>query len=83
MAQWLKALAGLLEDPGLAPSTHMVAHNCNSSARDPMPSSGLCGHCMLVMNIHMQSKILIHKIKINKISKNIKRQKSGGMLLIW
>jgi hypothetical protein len=28
MAQRLKALAALPEDPGSIPSTHMVAHNC-------------------------------------------------------
>jgi hypothetical protein len=27
MAQWLRALAGLPEDTGSAPSIHMVAHN--------------------------------------------------------
>ena len=27
LAQWLKALPALPEDPGLIPSTHMVAYN--------------------------------------------------------
>jgi hypothetical protein len=28
MAQWLRTLAALLEDPGSIPSNHMVAYNC-------------------------------------------------------
>jgi hypothetical protein len=28
MAQWLRALAALLEDPGFIPSTHTAAHSC-------------------------------------------------------
>ena len=28
MAQWLRALTALSEDPGSIPSTHMAAHNC-------------------------------------------------------
>jgi hypothetical protein len=28
MAQWLGALAALLEDVGLIPRTHMAAYNC-------------------------------------------------------
>jgi hypothetical protein len=28
MAQWLRALAALPEDPGSIPSTHMTAHTC-------------------------------------------------------
>lgn len=28
MAQQLRALAALPEDPGSVPSTHMAAHNC-------------------------------------------------------
>jgi hypothetical protein len=43
MAQWLRALAALLEDTGSIPNTHMAAnHNwsykCNSSSRE---SNGL------------------------------------------
>jgi hypothetical protein len=33
MAQWLRALAVLLENLGSIPSTHMAAHNCLSSSR--------------------------------------------------
>jgi hypothetical protein len=32
-AQQLRALAAFPEDPGSIPSTHMTAHNCNSSSR--------------------------------------------------
>jgi hypothetical protein len=28
MAQWLRALTALSEDPGSMPSTHMAAHSC-------------------------------------------------------
>ena len=28
MAQWLRALDALPEDPGSIPSTHMAVHNC-------------------------------------------------------
>jgi hypothetical protein len=35
MAQWLRALAALPEDPGSISSTHMAAHNiCNSCPRE-------------------------------------------------
>lgn len=40
MAQPLKALATLLEDPDLIPSTHMVARD-HLVLGDPTPSSGL------------------------------------------
>jgi hypothetical protein len=33
MVQWSRALAALPEDLGSIPSTHMAAHNCNSSSR--------------------------------------------------
>lgn len=35
MAQWLRALAILPEQPELIPSTYMAAENCNSSSRGP------------------------------------------------
>jgi hypothetical protein len=28
MAQWLRTLASLSENPGSIPSTHIAAHNC-------------------------------------------------------
>lgn len=28
MAQWFRAAADLLENPGSIPGTHIVAHNC-------------------------------------------------------
>ena len=33
MAQQLRTLAVLSENPGLAPSTHMATHNCDISSR--------------------------------------------------
>jgi hypothetical protein len=40
MVQQSKALVTLPEDPGLTPSTHMVAHNYCNSPGDVTPSSG-------------------------------------------
>ena len=31
MAQWLRALAALSEDPGSIPNTHTADHNCGDS----------------------------------------------------
>lgn len=44
MAQWLRTLAILLEDPGLILSTQMVAHTVTLVPRDPMSSFGLHWH---------------------------------------
>lgn len=46
MAQQLRVLAALTEDPGSLPSTHMAAYfNCPSPvSEDLTPSSGLHGH---------------------------------------
>ena len=35
MAQWLRASTALPQDPSSIPSTHMAAHNCSSSSREP------------------------------------------------
>lgn len=43
MANWLRALIALLDDPGSVPSNHMVTHSCNSSRGHPTCSSGLHG----------------------------------------
>jgi len=42
VAQWLRALASLPEDPGSVPSTHMAAHNSLQTpvAEDLTPSHG-------------------------------------------
>ena len=50
MAQGLRALAALPEDPGSTTNTHMAAYNCNSSPRDlitllaSMSTEHACGH---------------------------------------
>jgi hypothetical protein len=45
MAQWLRVLALLLEDPGSIPSTHVTADNCLTSVPgDLVPSSDLHRH---------------------------------------
>ena len=60
MAQQLRALAALLEDPGSVASTRMAAHNClNSIAGDPTLSQKLAG----------QTPVYI------KVKKNIKKGK--------
>lgn len=42
-AQWLLALAALVEDPSWVPSTHLVTHHiCNSSSRISHSFSGFC-----------------------------------------
>lgn len=43
MANWLRALIALLDDPGSVPSNHMVTHSYNSSQGHPTCSSGLHG----------------------------------------
>jgi hypothetical protein len=49
MAQWVRVLTALPEDPGSIPGTHMTAHNCNSSSREPDTFT----------QIYMQAKIII------------------------
>lgn len=47
----VRPLVALAEDLGSDASTHVTDHNintCDSSPRDPMPSSSLCRHCMHV-----------------------------------
>lgn len=39
MGQCFRALAALLENSSLIPSTHKEVHNCAPSTRDQMPSS--------------------------------------------
>jgi hypothetical protein len=61
VAQWLASLTALLEDPGLIPSTHMVAQ---PSYMTPVPggltsSSGLLG---IALTDIVQSACM-HKIK--------------------
>ena len=55
MAQWLRALAALSEDPGLIPSIHMVAHDhiyVTPATGDQMLSSGCCGHYRHIAHRH-------------------------------
>lgn len=58
MASWLRALAALAEDLLLVPSTQdgQFTTICNSSSREPIPSSGLCGH--LHVHIHSTHKLM-------------------------
>jgi hypothetical protein len=61
MAQWLRALAALSEVLSSVPSTHVAAHNCNSSSRGSDPlfwSPGDQAH-MWFTDIHT-GKTLIH-----------------------
>ena len=70
MAQWLRSLAALAEDPGSVPApTWRLATVCNSSSRgDQMPSSGLFDHFMhMCTYIYACIHTYIYKTKINKI----------------
>jgi hypothetical protein len=60
MAQWLRALIALTEDPGSIPSTHMMVHNHAPVPGDLMPSSDFNRHQAHIRytDIHV-GKILI------------------------
>jgi hypothetical protein len=51
MAQWLRALAALLKNPGSNPSPQLAV---TPVVGDPTPSSDLCWHqaCMWYIDIH-------------------------------
>ena len=60
MAQQLRTLVVLPENLSSIPSTYTVAHNyLNSSPRDLILSSGLCGHSKHVVHQYA-SKTLIY-----------------------
>lgn len=60
MAQWLGALATVLEDLRLVLSTHLLTHNLESW--DPTPSPGLLRHCThIVYDIHA-NRISTHSV---------------------
>lgn len=67
MAQWLRELVAIAEDPGLILSTHLAANVSVTSV--PMVSeapSGLCRHHMHMIDRHTcRQNIHICKIKIN------------------
>ena len=70
MAQQVRALAALAEDPDLAPSIHMESHNHLIPAPgDPAPSSGLCRHSHTV---HIRTRREL--IRINSFSKREDRK---------
>ena len=79
MAQWLRALVALAEDPGSVRSTHMMSHKCLLPVPgDLMPSSRLFWHRTCTWYIfctctYMQANIsyIKHKRKINKSLKSI------------
>jgi hypothetical protein len=62
-------VAALLEDPGPAPLWQVkTLQHCHPGAL--MTSSDLHGHCVQVVHRHIyRQNIHIHKIKMNKISK--------------
>lgn len=57
VAQLLRALAFLLEDSGLIPSTYMATYNCVTPVSRSITFYGFCGHqaCMWYIDI-MQEK---------------------------
>lgn len=61
MAQLFGALAALVEDSALVPSTHKVVTMCNSHFQgDMMPSPGLQEYCMHVVHIPKQANTHTH-----------------------
>jgi hypothetical protein len=52
MAQWLKALAALPEDPSSNPSNHMVAHTYLQW--DLLPSSGMSEDSVVIVLVYIK-----------------------------
>ena len=66
MAEWLRALAVLSEDPGSVPGNHIRAHN-HSNPEDLMPSSDFCRQCMyVVQRLQCRQNTYIHKVKTRR-----------------
>jgi hypothetical protein len=66
MAQQLRALAALPEDPGSIPSPDIgqLIIICSSSSRVSNATSGLCSHCMHMVHRHAsRQNIHTHKTK--------------------
>ena len=65
MAQWLKALAALVEDPSSVPNTHngQLTTTCNSILGDTTPSSGLGGY-LIMCDTHTDTHIHIFFEKV-------------------
>ena len=66
MAQWLRALAALLEDLGSIPSTHITAYTaCDSTSREPNPHFWplLASGTHVVHKYTCRQDIHTHKIK--------------------
>jgi hypothetical protein len=71
MAQWLRVLTALPEEP--VPSTYK-ATNCTNNSGNPVPSFGLCGYCM-----HTVSRFTCRENTIKcKHIKHIKFKNKGG-----
>ena len=82
MAQWLRVLTALEEDPNLVTSTHMAAHSiCNSSSKGLNASSDLhwaccilCTYKHLGMHVHTHTHTHTHThFHVHKL--NTKKQK--------
>lgn len=58
MVEWLRVLTAPVEDPAFPAAPHNCSPPvCDSSLRTTPPSSGLHGHCMHMIAIHIK----IHK----------------------
>lgn len=70
MAQWLRSLTSLLEDPGLIPGTHMVAHNCPAPRGILRPVRALgklvVDRCAYRQNAHHRIKIKVGVVVVFK-----------------
>lgn len=58
MAQWLRSLVALPEDPGWVPRPNMAANNWTLTPvpEDLMPTSGSCELCMKMVHWHVRKK---------------------------
>jgi hypothetical protein len=69
MAQWLRALIALQEDPGSIPSTHLGAHNCNSSPRAFKNTRYKHGEQTHTLKIHIHIVFKFLKMSINLLGR--------------
>jgi hypothetical protein len=73
MAPQLRALAALVEESGLVPSTHMVGSpqpSVTPSSGDQMPPSGFCGHQICELYTHTHTHTHTHTLRQNTQAKH-------------
>jgi hypothetical protein len=62
MAQWLRVLAALSEDPSSVPSAYIkwLTANVTPASGNPFPSLGLSGHLQAHVHICTQTHMCTH-----------------------